>query len=366
LPARSQGFRAPAPDGPGDSTVTDAPHSLASLGWSEAFEHQLDPDEADRFPPARVTGVHRDRLAILTPEGTGELRLPPNLSAGDIAVGDWVLADYEMGRAARVLDRKSRIFRRAAGDASREQLIVANVDAVFITTSCSDEFNEARLERYLALAHAGDVPPVFILTKVDRTDDPESYLDRLRAIGPRVPAVALNAKAPGAVEALKPWCGPGRTVAFLGMSGVGKSTLASALTGLDLDTGEVREDDMKGRHTTTAREMHEIPGGGWLIDTPGMRELRLTDMAGGIDEAFSEISKLSEFCKFRDCTHESEPGCAVQAAIRTGEVDPARVARWKKLHAENTGHTASAADRRRKDKSFGKVVKQAKKVKRPG
>ncbi len=312
-----------------------------------------------------MTGVHRDRLTVLTPDGTGELRLPPELSAGDIAVGDWVLADYEMGRAARVLDRKSRIFRRAAGDASHEQLIVANVDAVFITTSCSDEFNEARLERYLALCHAGDVPPVFILTKIDRTDDPESYLDRLRAIGPNVPAVALNAKAPGAVDALKPWCGPGRTVAFLGMSGVGKSTLASALTGLDLDTGAVREDDMKGRHTTTAREMHEIPSGGWLIDTPGMRELRLTDMAEGIDQTFGEISELAEHCRFRDCSHGSEPGCAVQAAIKAGEVDAARVERWKKLRAENAEHTASALDRKRKGKSLSKLVKQAKKAKRP-
>ncbi len=345
--------------------MTATSQTLAGLGWSEDFQHQLDPDALDHFPPARVTGVHRDRITILTPEGTSDLRLPPDLSASDLAVGDWVLADYEMGRAARLLDRKSRIFRRAAGDASREQLIVANVDAVFITTSCTEEFNEARLERYLALAHAGGVPPVFVLTKIDRTDDPESYLDRLRAIGPNVPAVALNAKAPGAVEALRPWCGPGQTVAFLGMSGVGKSTLASALTGLDLDTGAVREDDMKGRHTTTAREMHEIPRGGWLIDTPGMRELRLTDMAEGIDEAFAEITELARHCRFRDCSHGPEPGCAVQAAITAGEIAAARVGRWKKLRAENAEHTASAADRKRKGKSLSKVVKQAKKAKRP-
>ena len=344
--------------------MTPTSQTLAGLGWCGDFQHQLDADAPDNFPPARVTGVHRDRLTILTPDGTSELRLPPDLSAGDIAVGDWVLADHEMGRAARLLDRKSRIFRRAAGDASHEQLIVANVDAVFITTSCSDEFNEARLERYLALAHAGGVPPVFVLTKIDRTDNPDAYLDRLRAIGPNVPAVALNAKAPGAVEALKPWCGPGQTVAFLGMSGVGKSTLASALTGVDLDTGEVREDDMKGRHTTTAREMHAIPGGGWLIDTPGMRELRLTDMAEGIDETFAEISELAGHCRFRDCTHGPEPDCAVQAAVKAGKVDAARVERWKKLHAENAEHTASALDRRRKGKSLSKIVKQAKKAKR--
>ncbi|OYX44135.1 MAG: ribosome small subunit-dependent GTPase A [Rhodobacterales bacterium 32-67-9] len=338
--------------------------TLADLGWSADFQCQLAEDELASLTPARVTGVHRDRLSVLTIEGPQELRLTPDLPAGDIAVGDWVLADHEMGRAARLLDRHSRIFRRAAGDASREQLIVANVDAVFITTTCTEEFNEARLERYLALCHAGGVPPVFVLTKVDRTDDPESYLDRLRAIGPKVPAIALNAKAPDAVEALKPWCGPGRTVAFLGMSGVGKSTLASALTGLDLDTGDVREDDMKGRHTTTAREMHAIPGGGWLIDTPGMRELRLTDMAEGIDAAFGEISDLAEQCRFRDCSHGPEPGCAVQAAVKAGEVDAARVERWKKLRAEDAEHSASALDRRRRGKSLSKLVKQAKKSKR--
>lgn len=336
------------------------PHTLPGLGWSSDFLRQLATDEMETLTPARVAGVHRDRLSVLTIDGALELRLPPGLAAGDIAVGDWVLVDPATRRATRLLDRRARIFRGAAGDTSREQLIVANVDAVFITTSCSEEFNEARLERYLALCHAGGVPPVFVLTKVDRTDDPESYLDRLRAIGPKLPAIALNAKAPGAVEALRPWCGPGRTVAFLGMSGVGKSTLASALTGLALDTGEVREDDMKGRHTTTARELLAIPGGGWLIDTPGMRELRLTDMAEGIDEAFGEISALADRCHFRDCSHGPEPGCAVQAAVADGRIDAARVARWKKLRSENAGHTASAAERRRKGKAFARRVKQAK------
>ena len=344
--------------------MTPVSHTLASLGWSPDFQHQRDHVALDRLTPARVTGVHRDRVAVLTTDGAEELRLPPDLAAGDIAVGDWVLADPATGRVAQVLDRHSRIFRRAAGEAAREQLIVANVDAVFITTSCTEEFNEARLERYLALCHAGGVPPVFVLTKVDHSDDPESYLDRLRAIGPKVPAVALNAKAPGAVAALMPWCGPGRTVAFLGMSGVGKSTLASALTGIDLDTGAVRADDMKGRHTTTAREMHAIPGGGWLIDTPGMRELRLTDMADGIDATFAEIAELAGQCRFRDCSHGSEPDCAVQAAVRAGKVDAARVARWKKLHAENSEHTASARDRKRRGKAPSRRGTRAKTARR--
>lgn len=346
--------------------MTPAPHTLASLGWSSDFLRQLDPDDLATLTPARVTGVHRARLSVLMADGAAELTLPPDLAAGDVAVGDWVLVDPATGRAARLLDRRSRIFRRAAGEASREQLIVANVDTVFLTTSCTAEFNEARLERYLALAHAGGVPPVFVLTKADRVADPGAFLDRLRAIGPAVPAVALNAKAPGAAQALMPWCGPGRTVAFLGMSGVGKSTLASALTGIDLDTAELSADHMRGRHTTTRREMHAIPGGGWLIDTPGMRELRLADMAEGIDATFAEIAALAGTCRFRDCTHGPEPGCAVRAAVAAGEVDAARVERWKKLHAEDAGHTASATERRRKGKDLAQRVKQAKGRKREG
>jgi len=344
--------------------LTPSHRTLASLGWSSDFLRQLSTEELATLSPARVTGVRRDRIAALAPSGALDLRLPGDISAGDIAVGDWVLADPGSGRVERLLDRRSRIFRRAAGEEAREQLIVANVDAVFITTSATEEFNEARLERYLALCHAGGVPPVFVLTKIDRAEDADAFLDRLRAIGPAVPAVALNAKAPGAVAALKPWCGPGSTVAFLGMSGVGKSTLASALTGLDLDTGEVREDDMKGRHTTTAREMHAIPGGGWLIDTPGMRELRLTDMAEGIDLAFAEIAELAGQCRFRDCSHGPEPGCAVQAAVRSGTVDAARVERWKKLRAEDAEHSALALDRKRKGKVLSKVIKHMKKTKR--
>lgn len=348
-----------------DSAADSEPEStLAGLGWSAGFARQLSPEDLATLTPARVTGVHRARLSALTAAGPLELTLPPDLSAGDIAVGDWVLADPATRRATRLLDRRSRVFRRAAGEAAREQLIVANVDTVFLTTSATGEFNEARLERYLALCHAGGVPPVFVLTKVDRTGDPEVYIDRLRAIAPTVPVVALDARAPGAVAALMPWCGPGRTVAFLGMSGVGKSTLASALTGLDLDTAEVRADDMKGRHTTTAREMHAIPGGGWLIDTPGMRELRLADMAGGIDAAFAEIAALAGECRFRDCAHGPEPGCAVQAAVAAGTVDAARVERWKKLRAEDAGHSALALDRRRKGKDLSQRVKRAKRITR--
>jgi ribosome biogenesis GTPase len=338
---------------------------LTDLGWSEDYLDGVAPAEKEALSPARVTGIHRDRVAVLDAFGAKVLTLPPSLSSGEVAVGDWVLFELENNQISRVLPRRSRIFRRAAGDTSREQLIVANVDTVFITTSCNEEFNEARLERYLSLALAGGVPPVFLLTKADKTDDPDAYLARLRAIAPDIPAVALNAKDRASIGiALAPWTGPGRTVAFLGMSGVGKSTLASALSGRDLATAAVREDDMKGRHTTTAREMHPLPGGGWLIDTPGMRELRLSDMAEGIDAAFAEITDLAGDCRFRDCSHGPEPGCAVQAAIAGGRIDASRLERWKKLKAEDAAHAASAAEKRRQGRSFAKMVKAAKRVKR--
>ncbi|MDH5531228.1 MAG: ribosome small subunit-dependent GTPase A [Paracoccaceae bacterium] len=343
--------------------MTQTHYTLADLGWSAEFLAQLTPEEVGAVTPARVAAVHRDRLSVLTETGPRLLSLPPNSSTGDFAVGDWVLADPETDRVTRLLDRKSRIFRRAAGEASREQLIVANVDTVFITTSCTAEFNEARLERYLALAHAGGIPPVLVLTKADTCENPDDYRDRLRAIAPAVPAITLNAKDPDAVQALRDWCGPGQTVAFLGMSGVGKSTLASALTGLDLDTGSVREDDMKGRHTTTARELHALPAGGWLIDTPGMRELRLSDMAEGIDEAFAEITDLIGACRFTNCSHEAEPGCAVQAAIAAGRIDPARLSRWQKLKREDAWNSASQAELRKMARATGRLHKSAKRQK---
>jgi ribosome biogenesis GTPase / thiamine phosphate phosphatase len=338
-------------------------HTLKDLGWSAWFQGQLDLAEVETLRPSRVTSVQRDRVAVLSETGASLLELPPDLSAGAVAVGDWVLADPETGRITRVLDRKSRIARRAAGEASVEQLIVANVDTVFLVTSCNADFNEARLERFLALAHSGGIPPVILLTKPDKAEKPEDYRVRAHKIAPMVPTIALNAKDPNAVMVLRDWCGPGQTVAFLGTSGVGKSTLISALTGRNINTGEIREDDAKGRHTTTARELFALPGGGWLIDTPGMRELRLTDMAEGIDEAFAEITDLVPQCRFSDCAHESEPGCAVQAAIAAGRIDPARLTRWQKLREEDALATASTAEKRRRGRAFGKAVKSAKRTK---
>lgn len=338
-------------------------HSLTSLGWSADFLRQLDIDEIGVLPPARVTAVHRDRLSALSETGPQSLHLPPGLSTGEVAVGDWVLIEPERDRVARVLERRSVLHRRAAGIEARDQLIAANIDTLFITTSLNADFNPARLERYLALAYDGGVTPVFVLTKADLCDDPDTFIDTARAIAPTVPYVSLDARDPGAAERLAPWCGAGQTVALVGSSGVGKSTLAVTLTGEAIATQGIREDDAKGRHTTTAREFHPIAGGGWLVDTPGMRELQLGGVSAGIDAVFDDIAELALDCRFSDCQHDTEPGCAVKAAIDAGDLDPDRLARWQKLKREDAYNSESIAESRARYRSFGKMVKHAMKVK---
>ena len=330
---------------------------LNDLGWSADLLRQLDIDEIGRLVPARITAVHRDRLDALAEAGPMTLTLPPGTSAGDVAVGDWVVHEPNETRVVRVLERRSLLHRKAAGHTAHDQLIAANVDTLFITTSMNADFNVARLERYVALAHAGDVAPVIVMTKSDLCDDPDPFSDALRAALPRVPVVALDARDPAAAHALADWCGPGQTVAFVGSSGVGKSTLATALTGDAIETQDIREDDAKGRHTTTSREFHRLAGGGWVIDTPGMRELQLAGASEGIDAVFADIVELAADCRFNDCGHETEPGCAVKAAIEAGELDAGRLARWQKLKREDAHNAESLAEAHARNRKFGKMVK---------
>jgi ribosome biogenesis GTPase len=239
-------------------------------------------------------------------------------------------------------------------------LIAANLDTLFVTSSCNADFNPARIERYLALAAQAGVVPVLVLTKADACAEPGDYLARTAAFAPSLVAEALDARDPAAVARLAPWCGPGQTVAFVGSSGVGKSTLVNTLTGSALATRGIREDDAKGRHTTTARSLHPLPSGGWLIDTPGMRALRLYDAAEGVAAVFDDIAALAASCRFSDCSHDTEPGCAVLAAIDAGELAPERLSRWRKLGREDAHNTASIAEQRHAERTFGKVVRSAK------
>lgn len=323
--------------------------SLNDLGWSPFFADQLDAVGGTSDRVMRIAAVQRSKATGLGPRGAVRLIYPPTLSAGDIAVGDWVVVDPETDVIETILERSSKLARRAAGIEAKTQLLAANIDTLFITTSCNEDFNPARIERYVVLALDAGVSPVLILTKADKTEDAQSYLAKAREISDKFDAILqINAKDPDQSDQLRRWCGPGKTVAFVGSSGVGKSTLINALTGSDQATAGIREDDAKGRHTTTARSLHFAEGGGMVIDMPGMRELGLHDVAGGIDELFDDITELATRCKFRDCAHVSEPGCAVRAAIEAGELSEERLERWRKLRAEDQLNTETLGQTRRR------------------
>jgi ribosome biogenesis GTPase len=327
--------------------------NLSSLGWTPHFARQLDPSEPGR--PARVSGVERSHVTAL---GPGPLRLlvPLPGGTGGLAVGDWVLQDGTS--VLRRLVPLTEIARRNAGDTSRRQLIAANVDTLGIVTSCNADWNPARIERYLAVASSAGCAPLVILTKADQTDDPGRFLAEARALSPLIEAVALNAKDPEEVAGLARWCGPGRTLALVGSSGVGKTTIQNALTGTEAATQGIREDDAKGRHTTTARALRRTLAGGCLVDTPGIRELGLIEASEGVAEVFADLEDLATQCRFRDCAHENEPGCAVRAAIAAGALDAERLRRWRKLQREDRLHTEALHERHARARAWSKATSE--------
>ena len=329
--------------------------SLQSLGWRPFFQSQVDPDSD--WTPARALSVHRGRIEIAYAGGRDSVALTGKSAKLAITVGDWLLVDRGPLQVKRRLQRSGLFQRKAAGTAGEVQLIAANVDNLFIVTSANRDFNVARLERYLAIAHDAAAFPVIVITKADTVDSVDDYVAAAGRLAPGLLVEALDARNPLDVEVLRPWCETGQTVALLGSSGVGKSTLINTLAGTELGTKAVREDDQRGRHTTTGRSMHRLPQGGWLIDTPGMRELQLVDVGDALDEVFTDIAQLADQCRFADCTHEAEPGCAVQSAIAAGDFDPDRLRRYRKLLAEDRRNTETLAERRARDKSLGKMYK---------
>ncbi|PRY24507.1 ribosome biogenesis GTPase [Aliiruegeria haliotis] len=329
--------------------------TLSDLGWSAHFRAQLDDAPEDL---ARISGVERTRLEALSPDGPVSLSLPGGQSTGDYAVGDWVRYDPETGRCLRRFERQTLLHRRAAGTGAVDQLIAANVDTLGIVTSCNADFKEARLERYLALAAQAGCLPLVIITKADTVDDPGAYRRRAESLSPLVVAIDIDATDPLEIRRLNAWAADGRTLALLGSSGVGKTTISNALTGRGEATQGIREDDAKGRHTTTSRALWRTTAGGWLIDTPGMRALRLTDAAEGIDTVFADLTDLAGQCRFSDCTHGNEPGCAIQAEIDAGRLDPGRLRRWEKLLREDARNSETLAEARARDRSLQKVYRQ--------
>ena len=328
---------------------------LSTLGWDETLAEQFETYRADGRIPGRVAVQHRGAYDALTE--LGELRCDvagrlyeESSSPADLpAVGDWVAiaprAEEDAGTIQALLPRRTRFSRKTAWQAAEEQVLAANVDVVFIVTSLNEDLNLRRLERYLILARESGAQPAVLLTKSDLARDQEGARAAVEAVAADVPVHVLSSLSGEGLDAVRAYLRPGVTAALLGSSGVGKSTLVNTLAGTELlETQELRGDG-QGRHTTVRRELVQLPGGALVIDTPGMRELQLWVADEALEETFDDVTSLFEHCRFSDCSHESEPGCAVKAALADGTLAQERWDSYLKLEAE-LAHLERRLDKR--------------------
>ncbi len=322
-----------------------AAEDLERLGFSPELASSFARYEQDGLLPARVVSAHQGLYRVACAVGerlaepSGGLRHAARGPEQLPAVGDWVALRTRQGerRASIVglLPRRSAFVRRAAGERPLVQVLAANVDTAFLVTGLDRDFNPRRIERALVMAWESGAVPVVLLNKADLCDDPLARRSEIEKVAPGIAVRVVAARSGVGLEQLAPWLVRGRTVVLLGSSGVGKSTIVNRLLGWERQaTGEVRATDQRGRHTTTSRELIELPGGGLLLDTPGLREIQLWSDGAGVDAAFGDLAELARSCRFGDCSHLSEPGCAVRAAVADGRLASARLASYQKLQAE--------------------------------
>jgi ribosome biogenesis GTPase len=313
---------------------------LASLGWDASFASAFAAVAREGDRPGRVVRPDRGACSVLTAAGMVRARVAPGLLADPVArpcAGDWVVLREVAGQAwlEAVLPRRTSVVRRTAGKESVGQVLAANLDAAAVIEPLDPSPDPSRVERLLALAWESGATPLVVLSKADLAADPATIAAEIAEVAPGVAVLPVSAERGWGLHPLRQWIGPGRTLALLGPSGSGKSTLVNALAGAPvMATQRVRRADGKGRHTTTYRALVPLPGGGAVLDTPGLRAIGLLETADGLDRTFADVVELVAACRFADCRHQTEPGCAVRAALVTGELTVRRWESWRKLQRE--------------------------------